>query len=523
MIAWKNLKPSWYLRREINMVDEKIDLKELKKTLSSLSLLYVEDNLSLKEKAVTFFEKLFPIVYNASDGVEGLALFEKYRPNIVITDIQMPLMDGLEMAVAIKKIDKNTKFIITSAYDDKEYLLKTISIGASGYCVKPLKVEEITQILYTLALEISEECNKNVFNNYLHSIFNNQDNLIVMLKNESVILANNHALSFFNATDIEEFKVKFQNFETLLLPHDSFLYHKTTAPSCLGRVKQNMDKLYNVKITDKEKTPHHFILKLTHINDKDDFYILSLTDITELDLLALYDKNSLEHDLMMKDEKTIDNLLRAAKEAGAVVKIYNFYKGLVVCNNGVIAHVGKENCTIKSSFLQQKAAQFEKRVILNCELFPYDLQSSQITDINFHTGTIEFGKCIMLKTTPRERKYLVLEPDAKHKVNLFYDKHRFDTDIKLINISVESVRISLAYLPAGLTEGDEIVLDIVFSDELKPIIINSKAKVLKTFMVDKNFNIVAAFILTPAVHKILIDYMGNRQMKLIREFKGLQL
>ncbi|MDD4506365.1 MAG: hypothetical protein PHE60_08360 [Sulfurospirillaceae bacterium] len=57
------------------MVDEKIDLKELKKTLSSLSLLYVEDNLSLKEKAVTFFEKLFPIVYNASNGLEGLALF----------------------------------------------------------------------------------------------------------------------------------------------------------------------------------------------------------------------------------------------------------------------------------------------------------------------------------------------------------------------------------------------------------------------------------------------------------------
>ncbi len=372
-MTWQNLKPYWYLQREMKMDDEKIDLKELKKALSSLSLLYVEDNVSLKEKAVTFFEKLFPIVYNACDGVEGLTLFEKYRPNIVITDIQMPLMDGLEMAEAIKKIDKNTKFIITSAYDDKEYLLKTISIGVSGYCVKPLKVEEITQILYTLALEITEERNKSVFNNYLHSIFNNQDNLIVMLKNESVILANNHALSFFNATDIKEFKEKFQNFETLLLPHDSFLYHKAAAPSCLDRVKKHMDKLHNIKMTDKEGTPHHFILKLTHISDKDDFYILSLTDITELNLLALYDKNSLDHDFAMKDERTIINLLHAAKETGAVVKIYNYYKGLVVSNNGVIAQVGKENTSIKTSFLQQKAAQFEKKVILSCELFPYDL------------------------------------------------------------------------------------------------------------------------------------------------------
>lgn len=504
------------------MADEKIDIKELKKALSPFSLLYVEDNASLQEKASYFFEKLFPVVYKAQDGQEGLALFKIHRPAIVITDIQMPLMNGLEMATAIKAIDKNARIIITSAYDDKEYLLQTISIGAVGYLVKPLKSEEVTKLLNTMANELTEEHNKTIFNSYLYSIFNNQNNLIMMLKNESVALANEHALKFFGTPSIKEMKEKFKLFDTLLLRHDSFLYSKADGISCLEKVKKDIDKLYNIKMTDTSHTPHHFILRLTSIADKEDFFILSLTDITELNLLPLYDKNSLEHDLALKDEKTVTSLLIAAKEAGAVIKVYNFYKGLVVSNNAVITYANPDLTVFKTSFLQQKAIQYEKKVILNSELFPYDIQSSYIEELNFHNQTVEIGKCIMLKTTPSDRKYLILEPHPKYKVNLFYDNHHFNTDIKLINISVESARLSLAYLPSGFKEGDEIVLDMVFSDNIKPVIINTKATVLKSFMVDKAFNIVAEFKLTSSTHKILIDYMASRQMQLVREFKGLQ-
>ncbi len=506
------------------MADEKIDLKELKKLLLPLSVLYVEDNAILQEKAASFFEKLFGRVYKAGDGHSGFELFKAHAPSIVITDIQMPLMDGLEMAQAIRAVDANAKVIITSAYDEKAYLLKTIELGLNGYLVKPLKVEELSVLLFNLASSMAEERSKSVFNNYLYSIFNHQDNLIVMLKHETVILANDHALSFFNAPSLKEFKELFKSFNTLLLPHDTFLYPKANEDrTCLDRAKKEIDKLHNVKLVDAQGEPHHFILKLTHISEGENFYILSLTDITQLNLLSLYDQNSLDHDKALKDERTVLNLLKAAKECGAIVKLYNFYKGLVVCNNAVLTNVTQESATCKTSFMQQKATQWEKRLILNCELFPFDLQCLDIKELNFHTQSIEFGQCTMLKTSPRERKHLVLEPDAKHKVNLFYDKHRFDTDVKLIDISVESLRLSLEYLPSGLKDGDEIVVDIVFSDDIKPVIVNSKAKVLKSFVNGKRFNIVATLILTPSVHKVLLDYMGDRQMKLIREFKGLQL
>ncbi len=504
------------------MAEEKVDLKELKKLLSPLSLLYVEDNTLLQEKASSFFEKLFGTVYRANDGKSGVELFTKHKPSIIITDIQMPLMDGLQMAQAIRALDATSKIIVTSAYDDKAYLLKTIALGLNGYLVKPLKVEELSTLLLTLASQMAEERNKSIFNNYLYSIFNNQDNLLMMLKNDNVILANEHALSFFQCSSLQAFKEKFKSLDTLLLPHDSFLYKRANSSiGCLEYVKGTIDKLYNVKIVDDTAEPHHFILKLTHISEGENFYILSLTDITQLGLLSLYDKNSLEHDKALQDQKTIYNLLEAAREGGAVVKLYNFYKGLTICNNAVLSRVTKESFTCKSSTMQQKAAQIEQKIIINCELFPYDLQSLEIKEINFRFQTIEVGACKMLKNTPVERKYLILEPDPKHRVSLFYHKHKFNTHMSIINISVESSRLFMEYLPAGFKENDEVTLDMVFNDEAKPYIINTKAIVFKIIPIEKAFHIVAKLILAPETHKTLIDYMSSRQMKLVREFKGL--
>ena len=506
------------------MSQEKIDLKELKKLLSPLSLLYVEDNLELQEKATLFFEKLFGTVLKANNGEEGLTLFKAYRPSIIITDIQMPRMNGLEMAQCMREIDPNVKIIVTSAYDEKEYLLKSITLGISGYLVKPLKAEEISHILYTIASKLAEEHSKTIFHTYLHSIFNHQENLLMMLKNNDIVLANDKALSFFNVSSLELLHEKIPSFDTIFLPHDTFLYHhEKSTTSCLNYVKENIEKLYNVKIRDEQSEPRHFILKLTHISDEEQFYILSLTDITQLNLLSLYDEKSLEHDKVLQDQKTISNLLEAAKEAGAVVKLYNYYKGLTICNNGLITHVGDASFTCKTSLLQLRAAKLEQKIIINCELFPYDMQSLEIKEFNFRYQTLEITACKMLKTTPLERKYLVLEPDPKHKVTLFYDKHSFKTNLHLINISIESVRLFMEYLPAGFKENDEIILDIVFNDSPKPLIINTKASIYKIISYDKAFHVIAKLAFTQSSRETLVEYMASRQMQLIREFKGLQV
>lgn len=331
-----------------------------------------------------------------------------------------------------------------------------------------------------------------------------------MLKKESVVLANAHALDFFDAKSIAQFREMFKNFNKWLRYHDTFLSPLSFGDDCLERVKKQSNKLYNVKILDKESSPHHFILKLTPMDTDDAFFILSLTDITQLNLLALYDKNSLDHDRAMRDEKTIYNLLRAAKDSGAVVKLYNFYKGLTVCNDSVFAQVGQNSSIIKTSAMQLRAAKIEQKVILTCELFPYDLQADTLVDVNFAAQSLEIGKCRMLATTASQRRFLVLEPDSKHKLTIFYNKRKFEAKAHIINISKESAKIHLDYLPAALVQDDEIVLDMVFDDDLKPYIINTVAKVFRIIPSEKEFDLVCMFELKTSIQKVLIDYLASR-------------
>lgn len=504
-------------------MSDKINLNEIKKTLSPFSLLYVEDNIGLQEKALVFFKKFFVTIHKANDGKSGLELFKKYRPSFVITDIQMPKMDGLEMAEALREIDPNVKIIITSAVDDKEFLFKTIKLELNGYLLKPFKIQEISTLLYKLGTKLHEERNKKVFHKYMHSIFNNQANLLMLIKNDAVLIANDLALEFFQTSSLKEFKEKFKSFDNFFAPHNSFLYHKTdSTKSCLDYAKENCEKLHNVKMIDKDGTPHHFILKMTHIEDGENFYIVSLTDITQLNLLGLYDEKSLENDKLLQDQNIIYNLFEAARESGAVIKFYNYYKGLTICNNGLVVKTKENYFTCKCTLMQQKAMLFEKKVIINCELFPYDLQSFEISNINLKSQTVDITKCIMIKTTPVQRQNLVLEPKPEHSISLFYNKHPFRTNIKIINISLESIRFNMEYLPAGFKENDEITINIVFSDFQQPLIINSQAFVLKIFKVQEKFNIVAKFSLSTSMHQKLTDYMASRQMQLVREFKAIE-
>jgi len=106
----------------------------------SFSLLFVEDDTVVCLAIGRILARQFPdaTVYTAENGLIGLELFKKHTPGIVITDINMPVMDGIEMAGKIKSIKSDTKFIVLTGYNDKNYLEKFSEIGFDDYIVKPV-------------------------------------------------------------------------------------------------------------------------------------------------------------------------------------------------------------------------------------------------------------------------------------------------------------------------------------------------------------------------------------------------
>ena len=115
--------------------------------MNNLVLMIVEDEDRLREGLNKALSDFFAKIITAKNGDEGLKKFKKFTPDIVITDILMPIVDGLDMATSIKEISKNTPIIVLSAYSEKERLLRAIDIGIDKYLIKPVDVDELLHII----------------------------------------------------------------------------------------------------------------------------------------------------------------------------------------------------------------------------------------------------------------------------------------------------------------------------------------------------------------------------------------
>jgi len=117
--------------------------------LKNIKILYVEDEKSLREITLNILKGFTKHQYVGTNGVEGLVLFKKYQADIdlIITDVNMPEMNGLDMITEIKKINPNIPIIVATAFSNTEYLLKAINIGVDKYVLKPVDMKKLLQIM----------------------------------------------------------------------------------------------------------------------------------------------------------------------------------------------------------------------------------------------------------------------------------------------------------------------------------------------------------------------------------------
>lgn len=125
--------------------------------LKSLILLYVEDDESTIHFFINAFGDYFKEVIVARTGEEGLELFEKHSPHILITDLQLPRMSGLEMVERIRQTHPSFPIIVNSAFSDTHLLLRSIALHVDNYILKPTDPYQLLQILEKAARIITLE------------------------------------------------------------------------------------------------------------------------------------------------------------------------------------------------------------------------------------------------------------------------------------------------------------------------------------------------------------------------------
>ncbi|MCK5294209.1 MAG: response regulator transcription factor [Arcobacteraceae bacterium] len=133
--------------------------------MDKLKLLCVEDDIEALEDLGYLLKRYFYQIYTASDGVEALKLFNEHKPDIVLLDINLPKMSGLEVASKIREYDNKTPIIFLTAYSDKDKLLKAIELKVSSYIIKPFKIFELKDAINKVIKEISIENSQLILTN----------------------------------------------------------------------------------------------------------------------------------------------------------------------------------------------------------------------------------------------------------------------------------------------------------------------------------------------------------------------
>jgi len=115
--------------------------------LKSTSVLYVEDDPDIREQLSRYLERRVGKLYTAANGLEGLEAWRRHKHDVVVTDIMMPVMDGLKMAEAIRLENPSLPIIVVSAFNETEFLLKAIDLGIDKYVIKPINTELLLQAI----------------------------------------------------------------------------------------------------------------------------------------------------------------------------------------------------------------------------------------------------------------------------------------------------------------------------------------------------------------------------------------
>ncbi|PHR55441.1 MAG: hypothetical protein COA44_10320 [Arcobacter sp.] len=134
-----------------------MDAKELKEITSQLSLLYVEDDHDLRAETLKLFSHLFKTTQSAVNGKLALEILEQNTYDLIITDINMPIMDGVTLSKKIKERFPTQSIIITSAHDQSSYLLELIDLGIDKFILKPFDMQKLLRTLTDVCTHIQNE------------------------------------------------------------------------------------------------------------------------------------------------------------------------------------------------------------------------------------------------------------------------------------------------------------------------------------------------------------------------------
>lgn len=180
--------------------------------LNTLKLLYVEDDPEIRRQLVVFLSRRVGQLLIAENGHQGLELFREHQPDVVVTDIVMPIMDGLKMSEGIKALDSDVPIIVTTAFNDQDFFLSAIEVGIDHYVLKPIHLDALLEAIRKAAKNVIQQREIESKNRQLQlaaKVFEGSIEGIMISNTDNIIVSVNRA--FCEITGFAEAEVIGQN------------------------------------------------------------------------------------------------------------------------------------------------------------------------------------------------------------------------------------------------------------------------------------------------------------------------
>ncbi|MCT7609504.1 PAS domain S-box protein [Aliarcobacter butzleri] len=291
--------------------------------LKKMTLLYVEDDDNTREELEYFLEKKVLKLIVAKNGQEGLELFKKHNPDLVITDIQMPVMDGIQMIKAIKEINPQVQTVIATTFSDVEYLFEAIKLNISNYLTKPLDLYALSETLYSISKNVFlEKENKEIFNTLKqYKDVVDERSIVSKATKEGIITYINEPFEKISGYKKEELLGKSHN----IISHpnidknifkDMWKRIKVEKKSWHGRIK-------NISKEGKEYFVDLIVKPILDTNGDILEFISLANDITDLELSREYFENLTQKNSLDLNEtiKLVNTYKEAIDESNIILRV----------------------------------------------------------------------------------------------------------------------------------------------------------------------------------------------------------
>ena len=331
--------------------------------LSALNVLCVEDDDETREELHLILQSWFDTVYMAVNGEQGLALYLQHSPNIVISDIQMPKMNGLSMSADIKQHNPQQEIILLSAYNDVEYLFRALEMGIRHYITKPISIDrllgKLVEINNQIHLEAEAKRNHKILEQYK------------VLVDEKAIVAKINLQGHIDYANQQFCHLSGYSEKELLGQHYSLTFTDSTQVPLLKALKTTVlqKKKWQGILKASNKAGENYIVDITviAITDEDDNieeFVALLIDMTEV--YEKFERLSLNLQQDLKSKRHYFQEYERAIELGTSLCVLNTEGDIISVNQNFSATL---NCQkeelIGRSFCDmiQNDRNFKQRVL----------------------------------------------------------------------------------------------------------------------------------------------------------------